>query len=176
MKLTTKDMEHLIYNYLWKQGTYLCFEVMMPDTGDRYMYNKERVDLLSYETKGYWRFYELKLTKSDFHSSNKVTFLGHYNYYVMPVELYQKVRDEIPSHVGVYCVYTRGDYYYINGCEKRARKQELQVDHDSLMFAFMQSLSRENQKYRKILANDFKKRQDEAWKKKKREQDVMDLW
>ena len=49
MKLTTKEMEHLIYRYLWKQGTYLCFEVMMPDARGRYMYNNERVDLLYYE-------------------------------------------------------------------------------------------------------------------------------
>lgn len=176
MKLTTKEMEHLIYRYLWKQGTYLCFEVMMPDTRGRYMYNNERVDLLSYETKGYWRFYELKLTKSDFHSTSKVTFLGHYNYYVMPIELYQEVKDEIPSHVGVYAVYTRGNYHYISGCTKRAKKQELQVDSNLLMFSFMQALSRENQKYRKILSREFdKQQQKELIKREEKEQDD-DLW
>jgi hypothetical protein len=147
---------------------------MMPDSRGGYFYNNERVDLLSYETKGYWRFYELKLTKSDFHSTSKVTFLGHYNYYVMPIDLYNEVADEIPEHVGVYCVYTRGNYHYIGGCKKRAKKQELQIEHDLLMFSFMQALSRENQKYRKILSKEFKKQQDKALKKE--EQDVIDLW
>lgn len=177
MKLTTKEIEHLIYKYLWKQGTYLCFEVMMPDARGRYMFNNERVDLLSYDTQGNWRFYELKLTKSDFHSSSKVTFLGHYNYYVMPKSLYNEVKEEIPPHVGVYCVYTRGnDIHYIGGCEKRAKKQELQVDHDLLMFSFMQALSRENQKYRKILSKKFTEEQKKLLREEQKEQGDIGLW
>lgn len=48
--------------------------------------------------------FELKLTKSDFHSDAKITFYGHYNYYVMSKELYEQVADEIPDWVGVYVV------------------------------------------------------------------------
>lgn len=157
MKLTTKEMEHLIYDYLWKQGTYLCFEVMMPSDKGRYMLNNERVDLLSYETAGNWRFYELKLTKSDFHSCHKVTFLGNYNYYVMPKELYDEVKDEIPSYVGVYCIFSHKNGHKFVNCEKRAKKQELQISHELLMFSFMQALSRENKKYRKMLKIEWKK-------------------
>lgn len=176
MKLSTKEMEHLIYSYLWKQGTYLCFEVMMPDPRGRYMFNKERVDLLSYDTQNNWRFYELKLTKSDFHSSSKVTFYGNYNYYVMPRELYNQVKDEIPDHVGVYCINTnKGGRHYVSGCTKRAKRQDLQIDRDLLMFSFMQALSRENQKYRKILAKEFREKQNALLKQEEKE-GLDELW
>lgn len=45
--------------------------------------------------------YEIKVSKSDFHSSNGHNFVGNANYYVMPKELYLQVKDEIPEHVGV---------------------------------------------------------------------------
>lgn len=160
-KLTTKEMEHLIYKKIWKQGQYACFEVKMPDERGTYFYNNERVDLLAFEihggfspNKGIWRMYELKLTVSDFHSDNKITFLGHYNYYVMPYSVYQKVQDEIPDWVGVYCIH-EGRFGYYCEAERKPKKQELKVDHLSLMFSLMQSLSRENQKYRRELYKSF---------------------
>lgn len=134
MTLTTKDIEKVLYNHLWKLGTYLCFEVAMPRV-------KERVDLLQYDTKGIWRFYELKISKSDFYSKCKHTFLGHYNYYVLPPDLYEKVKDDIPKNIGIYIVTERKCY-----CKKKAIYQKLQVDKDKLMFNFMQALSREYSK------------------------------
>lgn len=163
-KLTTKEMEHLIYRTIWKQGQYACFEVKMPDDRGTYFYNNERVDLLAFEihggfgvNKGIWRMYELKLSVSDFHSDNKITFLGHYNYYVMPYELYEKVKGEIPDWVGVYCIHT--NKWGTRSCklEKKPKKQELKVNHLSLMFSLLQSLSRENQKYRRDLYTKFMK-------------------
>jgi hypothetical protein len=126
-------------------GTYLCFEVMMPS--DNYS-NNERVDLLSYETGGIWRFYELKVSKSDFHSKAKKTFLGQFNYFIMPEDLYRAVKDEIPKEIGAYAVSGNGRYME---CVKKPTKQPLRVNSERLMLAFMQSLSRENRKYRKIL-------------------------
>ena len=128
-------------------GTYLCFEVMMP-AQYRGTHASERVDLLTYDTKGIWRFYELKISKSDFYSKAKHTFLGHYNYYVMPKELYEQIKQEIPDHVGCYVAWEKGNHCE---CIKRPKKQELKVDKDKLMFSFMQALSRENAKYRKLL-------------------------
>lgn len=151
--MNTRDMEHAIYSELWKQGRYMCFEVTMPKSpNDHGFNNNERVDLLSYELYGkIWRFFELKLTVSDFHSKNKITFLGHYNYYVIPKSIYEKISNEIPDWVGVYTIHenTRGRMYA--SCEKKAKKQQLKVDHNDLLFSLMQSLSRENQKYRKLL-------------------------
>ncbi len=154
--MTTKELEQIIYWTLYKQGTYLCFEVAMPNPKGRCMVTTERVDLLSYETTGIWRFYELKISKSDFHSKNKATFYGNYNYYVMPKELYDKVKDEIPPEIGCYVASVSKWGMPNCYCIKKPKKQELQISSDKLMFQLMQSLSRENQKqqktkYKKVL-------------------------
>ena len=45
--------------------------------------------------------FEIKVTKSDFHSSNGHNFVGNANYYVMPQSLYKEVKGDIPAFVGV---------------------------------------------------------------------------
>lgn len=47
--------------------------------------------------------YEVKSSVEDFHSPNGHNFLGDYNYYVMPEEVFEQVKKEIPYHVGVFC-------------------------------------------------------------------------
>lgn len=127
----TKRLEHSIWQATHKQGTFCCFEVTIGWFGN------ERVDYLTYDTKGIFRCYEIKCSKSDFHSKAKKTFIGHYNYYVMPKELYEEVKEEIPSHIGVYVG---------GGIVKRAKKQELQVDTQILKDSFIRSLYREAEK------------------------------
>ena len=51
---------------------------------------------------GDFYFYEVKSSVEDFHSPNGHNFIGDFNYYVMPQEVMEKVRDEIPPHIGVY--------------------------------------------------------------------------
>ncbi|PEB86028.1 hypothetical protein COM94_16680 [Bacillus thuringiensis] len=127
----TIEMERQIYAVTKKQGVFGCFEVTIG------WFGKERVDYLTLDTKGIWRCYEVKVSVSDFRSKANKTFCGHYNYYVMPRELYEKVKDEIPSHIGV----------YIGGwLEKRAKKQELAVEEDILKASLIRSLSREADK------------------------------
>ena len=41
---------------------------------------------------GEWRCYELKVTKADFRSTAKPSFVGHYNYFVLPSKLYEEVK------------------------------------------------------------------------------------
>lgn len=150
----------------------MCFEVAMPNPSGRVMKSLERVDMLSYETKGIWRFYELKVSKSDFHSKHKVTFLGHYNYYVMPYSLFVEVQEEIPDWVGVYAAYEGSGNLQ---CVKKPKKQELQIDHDLLMFNFMQALSRENTKYRKYLRTQHNKKRKTSQKSKQPEGTLDDI-
>lgn len=57
---------------------------------------------MTYDTKGIFRCYEIKVSKSDFHSNAKLSFVGHYNYYVLTRKLYEEVKDEIPDWVGIY--------------------------------------------------------------------------
>lgn len=52
--------------------------------------------------KGDFYCYEVKSSVEDFHSKNGHNFIGDYNYYVMPMEVYEKVKSEIPYRVGVF--------------------------------------------------------------------------
>jgi len=126
-ELTIK-LEREIWRATVRQGVFGCFEVTIG------WFGSERVDYITYDTKGIWRCFEIKVSKSDFHSKAKNTFIGHFNYYVMPQELYEQVKDEIPSHIGV----------YINGVSrKNAKKQELGIDEQVLKNSMIRSLCRE---------------------------------
>jgi len=45
--------------------------------------------------------YEIKVSKADFMSKNGHNFVGNYNYYIMPSELYRQVKTQIPDDIGV---------------------------------------------------------------------------
>lgn len=95
---------------------------------------------MTYDTKGIWRCYEIKVSLSDFRSKAHNTFCGNFNYYVMPKELYEKVKDEIPGHIGV----------YIGGSNvKRAKRQKLGEDEQILKNSMIRSLCREAEKLMK---------------------------
>ena len=92
----TKQLEDCIYKSTQKMGVFGCFEVTIGFGG------RERVDYMTYDTKGVFRCYEIKCTKSDFYSKAKKSFVGNYNYYVLTKELYEEVKKDIPKHIGVY--------------------------------------------------------------------------
>lgn len=127
----TTELEYTIYKATKKLGIYACFEVTIGIGGN------ERVDYMTLDTKGIYRCYEVKVSLSDFRSKAKKSFYGHYNYYVMTQELYDKVKDEIPKHIGVYI------YGY---CTKKAKRQELTISEDVLKNSMIRSLSREADK------------------------------
>lgn len=52
--------------------------------------------------KGDFYCYEIKSSIEDFHSKNGHNFIGDFNYYVMPEDVYEAVKSEIPYYVGVY--------------------------------------------------------------------------
>lgn len=127
----TIALEREIWKATRKQGVFGCFEVTIGWFGD------QRVDYMTYDTNGIWRCYEIKVSRPDFHSKAKNTFIGHFNYYVMPKELYEQVKDEIPAHVGV----------YVGGrCVKKAKKQPLIIDEQVLKDSLIRSLYREAEK------------------------------
>lgn len=124
----TINLEREIWKATAKQGVFGCFEVTIG------WFGRERVDYITYDTKGVWRCYEIKVSVSDFRSNAHNTFVGHYNYYVMPKELHDQVKNEIPGHIGVYIG---------GGCHKRAKRQELGVDEQVLKDSLIRSLARE---------------------------------
>lgn len=127
----TIKLEREIWNATNKQGVFGCLEVTIGWFGE------ERVDYITYDTKGIFRCYEIKTSKSDFYSKAKKTFVGNFNYFVISRDLFEEVKSDIPGNIGV----------YISGrCEKRAKRQELLVDKDVLKDSMIRSLSREYQK------------------------------
>jgi len=148
--VTTRELEWAIFKATQRVGVYHCFEVMMPDPAGRIGRPQERVDMLSYDTKRTWRFYELKVSKSDFYSKHALTFKGHLNYLVLPHDLYESVKGDIPPGIGVWTA--RPEYPHFCDCIVKPKRQPLGIDEDNLKFAFMQALSREHRKYRCLLA------------------------
>ena len=82
-------------------GVFGCFEVTF-GTRDVWSHGKrERVDFMTYDTEGVIKCYEIKVSESDFNSDAATSFIGHYNYYVMPSQLYFRVKNKIPKEIGV---------------------------------------------------------------------------
>lgn len=127
----TKRLERAIWKATNKQGVFGCFEVTIG------WFGKERVDYMTYDTNGVFRCYEVKVTKADFHSPCHNSFVGHLNYYVLPRDLYEEIKAEIPDHVGVYV--ERDGYAY---SVKRARRRAVE-DPDTLKDSLIRSLCRE---------------------------------
>ena len=150
--MTTKEIENIAYNYLWKKGWYGVFEVAIPRAIVN-KYHRERVDFLTYETTGVYRAYEIKRNKSDFYSGCAWSWIGNYNYFIMPYELYYEVKDNIPDGIGVWIV---REYSKNMECVKKPKRRELLCSSDDMMFAMMQSMSREYKKYRKLLEKENK--------------------
>ncbi|MFS0882889.1 hypothetical protein [Metabacillus niabensis] len=125
----TIELERRLWSATNKQGVFGCFEVTIG------WFGHERVDYITYDTKGIWRCYEIKVSKPDFYSKAKKTFVGHYNYFVMTSELYEEVKQDIPAHIGVYL---NGNYSV-----KRAKKQGLKIDEQILKDSLIRSLSRD---------------------------------
>ena len=101
-------------------------------------YGKQRVDFMTMDFKDVFRCYEIKISKSDFKSKHGHNFVGNFNYYVIPKELYVEVEKEIPKHIGVYTWNGRN-----LKLTKRPRKQELKVDINILKNSLIRSLYRD---------------------------------
>lgn len=108
----TKDIEKALFSYSKAAGAgiYGAYEVCFGEG-----YGNEYVDYATLKSNGEIRCYEIKISKSDFHSKAKLSWYGDYNYYVMPEYLYEQVNAEIPYGVGVLL-------YKENGTFRIARK------------------------------------------------------
>lgn len=155
MKTTlTLMMEKALYHYCLEQGAIVVEEVSMPE-------EQGIVDTLACYTDAQgnrqWRCFELKVSRADFRSKAKLSFIGHYNYFVLPEALYLSVREEIPDGIGVlvYRPYAAA-FAAEEGApgtftiEKKPKRQELQVAEAALTNRFIASLSREVQKAKRM--------------------------
>lgn len=156
--MTTKEIENIAYNYLWKKGRYIVCEMAVP-LAIQNRYHRNRLDMIAYDTDGTYRGYEIKRNLQDFHSGASWSWICNYNYFVMPNDLYVKVKDKIPDGIGVWVCYENCKFMNLM---KKPKKRELLCSPADMQFAMLQALSREYKKYRKILEKENK-----ASKKKK---------
>lgn len=110
--------------------------------------NAVRVDFMKFNPvnntvsgieKGDFYCYEVKSSIEDFHSKNGHNFLGDYNYYVMPEEVFEKVKNEIPYYVGVFVPDTmnyKGEWYDLKSIKKARRKDRSRPVCEMLLMMF----------------------------------------
>lgn len=136
----TKKLEELLFQRLGR-AEIGCGEVMIG------WFGHEIVDFITctVDKNRYIKCFEIKVSKSDFHSDAKLTFIGHYNYFVMPEELYEEVKTEIPYWIGVYAEKTEN---LLSGkgelkCIKKSRFSELKADKEIIFTSMLRSMQRE---------------------------------
>lgn len=92
--------------------------------------------------QGAFYCYEVKSSVEDFHSPNGHNFIGDYNYYVMPEEVFKQVKEEIQGkyggYVGVYVPEWNG-----LACVKKARKKERTRSTAEMLLMMFRSSNRE---------------------------------
>ncbi|MGM0124313.1 hypothetical protein IGI37_001690 [Enterococcus sp. AZ194] len=173
----TIEMEVSLYEYCLELGAIVVEEVTMPD-------DKGIVDTLScfIQPDGIreWRCYELKVSKADFRSKAKLSFIGHYNYYVLPKELYEQVKEEIPSEIGVlvYRPYASEEVVDSKGTfrvVKKPQKKELEVEEAALTNRFFASLFREVRKAKQMEKGTRYFSTEELYKELKKRTTYLDV-
>lgn len=88
--------------------------------------------------KGLFYCYEIKSSVADFHSKHGHNFIGDYNYYVMPENVYEKVSSEIRPPIGVF-VEKNGDLV----CKKKGRRQRRIHPASYMLFSMYRSAQRD---------------------------------
>lgn len=154
------DLTKKVEKALWEathEKVHGCFEVKigLPKTQAMLTGNEEFVDYMTFSaSSGEIICYEIKTSKSDIKSSAKLSFVGHLNYLVLPVELYEEVqeekwfRDKIPYGIGIMCYYNAlVDTVKI---VKNCRRYEISVGAQALLLeSIARSMARETNRYYK---------------------------
>lgn len=110
-----------------------------------YMRFKPMNNTVSGIEKGDFYCYEVKSSVEDFHSPNGHNFIGDYNYYVMPEEVYAVISNEIPYYVGVIVPTIknyRGDWYDLKS-EKKAKRRDRERPLSEMLFMMFRSFARD---------------------------------
>lgn len=133
----TYELEEIITIATARPNRIGCPEVWLDDYGI--------VDFVSMDIDGpkTVRCFELKISKSDFLSDAKKTFIGDYNYYVLPTELWGSVRNLIEPGIGVWLVDKRGH----TEVKKKAKRMQCQMPRARIMGKILRALNREEVKH-----------------------------
>ena len=174
----TIEMEEALYYYCRENGDIVVEEVVMPE--DQGIVDTLACRLLE-DNQFEWRCYELKVSKADFRSKAKLSFVGNYNYFVLPEALYHKVKEEIPSHVGamIYHAYLDTSEQRLPGyftIEKKPQRQELMVNEQGLLFRLIGAQAREVGKAKQTARGLRVFSTDQLYKELRKRQPEYDLF
>lgn len=174
----TLQIEETLYHYCRENGDVVVEEVVMPE--DRGIVDTLGCRILPDNTLE-WRCYELKVSKADFRSKAKLSFIGHLNYFVLPQELYQQVADEIPEGIGVivFLPYAIPEEHPLPGyltVAKKAKRQELGVDETALVHRLITAQAREVGKAKQTERGVRVFSTDQLYKELKRRQADYDIY
>lgn len=148
----TKDMELTLYYYCRELADLVVEEVTLPnDFGI--------VDTLSLSTDQQFTCFELKITKADFHSNAKLSFVGDFNYFVLPEHLVPQVIDEVPNNIGVLVFHyftplAQTKRQVVPGyltTLKKSTQQPLGCAYETLLACLGRSLNREVDKAKQLV-------------------------
>ena len=92
---TTKDIEKILLHKYDTISNHCAFEVKIgfSKSADQITEYVEIVDFIIYQNDGIFRCFEIKSSKDDFLSGQKLSFYGDYNYLVVPKKLLQKIEN-----------------------------------------------------------------------------------
>lgn len=145
--METEDLEQRLLQRYFKMGSHIAFEVdlrwamtrtIVKDQMSRQPKNIELddpgiADAVQVDNYGVITCFELKVTKSDFHSNARLSFIGNKNYYVMPKKLYEQVKDEIPPNIGVLVPLGNKDLHFAKKC----KSQKMVFDKEAVLIAMV---------------------------------------
>jgi hypothetical protein len=133
----TYELEEIITLACARMNRVGCPEVTLDDWGI--------VDFVSMDMDGARtvRCYELKISKSDFLSDAKKTFIGDFNYYVIPTELWQDIKGHVEPGIGVWTIDKHGN----PSVKKKAQKMQCKMDRNRVLGKILRALNRENLKH-----------------------------
>lgn len=145
----TKDLEKLLAKKFNDRNDFYVFECTYG------WYGKEIVDCIMYNCQREVHCFEIKQSLQDFHSKNKLSFFGNKNYFVMPYELYEKVKEELNDNflgIGVLVPiktpkYGETEYVYDVYdqllCIRQAKRKELKADKEVILSSMLRSMQRD---------------------------------
>ena len=117
--------------------------------------NAIRVDYMRFEPinnsvsgieKGDFYCYEIKSSVADFQSKNGHNFIGDFNYYVMPEDVAESVKEQIPYDVGILFPDKWGGLWI----EKKARRRNRNRPTSEMLLMMWRSSRREVVKIRRV--------------------------
>lgn len=148
-KETTQELSRLVIEYIAPYGDtriYWASEVSF-DYGTTHQI---RVDFMKFKPKnntvsgiekGDFYCFEVKSCIEDFNSKHGHNFIGDYNYYVMPKEVYEQIKDKIRWDVGVLVPY--GDMFTSLKVAKKPHRVDRKRSIQEMLLMMFRSANRD---------------------------------